>query len=52
MASLFSIVILCRLTSVPTAVLRLFNRFGIVAGQDIATAALRLGLVAIAYVHT
>jgi O-antigen/teichoic acid export membrane protein len=49
MASLFSIVILCRLTSVPTAVLRLFNRFGIVAGQDIATAALRLGLVAIAY---
>jgi O-antigen/teichoic acid export membrane protein len=49
MASLFSIVILFRATSMPTAVLRLYNRFGIVAAQDVATAAVRLLFVAIAY---
>ncbi len=50
MASLFSIVILFRATSMPTAVLRLYNRFGIVAAQDVATSAVRLLLVGVAYV--
>lgn len=48
MASLFSVVILFRVTSMPTAVLRLFNRFAVFAWQEVATAALRLLLVAVA----
>jgi O-antigen/teichoic acid export membrane protein len=50
MAGLFSIVILFRMSSMPIAVMRLFNRFGLDAALDIASAALRLLLVAIAYV--
>jgi O-antigen/teichoic acid export membrane protein len=50
MASLFSVVILFRISSMPTAVLRLFDRFGIVAWQQVAVAALRLMLTAVAYV--
>jgi O-antigen/teichoic acid export membrane protein len=50
MASLFSVVILFRISSMPTAVLRLFDRFGIVAWQQVAVAALRLLLTAVAYV--
>jgi O-antigen/teichoic acid export membrane protein len=49
MTSLFSVVILFRISSMPTAVLRLFDRFGIVAWQQIATAALRLLLTAVAF---
>lgn len=49
MAGLFSISILFRTSSMPTAVLRLFNRFGLDAVQDVATNAVRVLLVAIAY---
>jgi O-antigen/teichoic acid export membrane protein len=49
MASLFSVVILFRISSMPTAVLRLFNRFEVVAWQQVLTAALRLVLTAAAY---
>ena len=49
MAGLFSVVVLFRISSMPTAVLRLFDRFGVVAWQQVATAALRLLLTAVAY---
>lgn len=49
MAGLFSLSILFRTSSMPTAVLRLFNRFGLDAAQDVATGAVRVLLVAIAY---
>jgi O-antigen/teichoic acid export membrane protein len=49
MACLFSLSILFRTSSMPTAVLRLFNRFGLDAAQDVATNAARVLLVAIAY---
>ncbi|MGH6921821.1 MAG: lipopolysaccharide biosynthesis protein [Geminicoccaceae bacterium] len=49
MAGLFSISILFRTSSMPTAVLRLFNRFGLDAVQDVVTNAVRVLLVAIAY---
>jgi O-antigen/teichoic acid export membrane protein len=50
MAGLFSLSILFRTSSMPTAVLRLFNRFGLDAVQDVATNAVRVLLVASAYV--
>jgi O-antigen/teichoic acid export membrane protein len=49
MAGLFSASILFRTSSMPTAVLRLFNRFGLNAAQDVATNAVRVLLVAVAY---
>ena len=49
MAGLFSLSILFRTSSMPTAVLRLFNRFGLDAVQDVATNAVRVLLVAAAY---
>jgi O-antigen/teichoic acid export membrane protein len=49
MASLFSLVILFRTSSMPVAVLRLFNRFGLDAAQDIISAIVRVLFVAIAY---
>jgi O-antigen/teichoic acid export membrane protein len=49
MAGLFSLSILFRTSSMPTAVLRLFDRFGLNAVQDVATTAVRVLLVAIAY---
>lgn len=49
MAGVFSLSILFRMSSMPTAVLRLFNRFGLDAVQDIVTNSLRVLLVAIAY---
>jgi O-antigen/teichoic acid export membrane protein len=49
MAGLFSLSILFRTSSMPTAVLRLFNRFGLDALQDVATNAVRVLLVGIAY---
>ena len=49
MAGLFSLSILFRTSSMPTTVLRLFNRFGLDAVQDVATSAVRVLLVAIAY---
>jgi len=49
MAGLFSLSIVFRTSSMPQAVLRLFNRFGLDAVQDVATNAVRVVLVAIAY---
>ena len=49
MAGLFSLSILFRTSSMPTAVLRLFDRFGLDAAQDVATGAVRVLLVGIAY---
>jgi O-antigen/teichoic acid export membrane protein len=49
MAGIFSLTILFRTSSMPTAVLRLFNRFGLDAAQDIVAGVLRVVLVAIAY---
>jgi O-antigen/teichoic acid export membrane protein len=49
MAGLFSLSILFRTSSMPTTVLRLFNRFGLDALQDVATNAVRVLLVGIAY---
>jgi O-antigen/teichoic acid export membrane protein len=49
MAGLFSLSILFRTSSMPTAVLRLFNRFGLDAVQDVSTNAARVLLVGIAY---
>ncbi|HYZ26632.1 MAG TPA: oligosaccharide flippase family protein, partial [Geminicoccaceae bacterium] len=49
MAGLFSLSILFRTSSMPQAVLRLFNRFGLDAGQDVVVGIVRVLLVAIAY---
>jgi O-antigen/teichoic acid export membrane protein len=49
MAGLFSLSIIFRTSSMPQAVLRLFNRFWLDAAQDIATGLVRVLLVAIAY---
>ncbi|MEM7024923.1 MAG: oligosaccharide flippase family protein, partial [Pseudomonadota bacterium] len=49
MASLFSLTIMFRMTTLPIAVLRLFNRFGLDAAEEVLTAALRLLLVFLAY---
>ncbi len=49
MAGVFSLCILFRMSSMPTAVLRLFNRFGIDAFQDIFSGVVRVALVAVAY---
>jgi O-antigen/teichoic acid export membrane protein len=49
MACLFSISILFRWSSMPTAVLRLFNRFGVEAFQEVFSGVVRVLLVAIAY---
>jgi O-antigen/teichoic acid export membrane protein len=50
MAGVFSLAILFRTSSMPTAVLRLFNRFGLDAAQDVVAGVVRVLLVAIAYV--
>jgi O-antigen/teichoic acid export membrane protein len=49
MAGLFSVSILFRTSSMPTAALRLFNHFGLDAVQDVATNVVRVLLVGIAY---
>ena len=49
MAGLFSLCLLFRTSSMPQAVLRLFNRFGLDAGPDVVVGILRVLLVAIAY---
>jgi O-antigen/teichoic acid export membrane protein len=49
MAGLFSVSILFRTSSMPTAALRLFNHFGLDAAQDVATNVVRVLLVGIAY---
>jgi O-antigen/teichoic acid export membrane protein len=49
MAGLFSLSILFRTSSMPQAVLRLFNRFGLDAGPDVVVGIVRVLLVAIAY---
>lgn len=49
-ALLFSLGIFLRLTSSPTAVLRLFDRFDLLALQQVAAAALRAACVVIIYV--
>ena len=49
LACLYSLVMLLRLSATWTGVLRLFNHFGLIALQQTLTAALRLGLVVIAF---
>jgi O-antigen/teichoic acid export membrane protein len=49
MASVYSLSLLFKLAATPTAVLRLFDRFPVFAGLEVATAAARAALFAIAF---
>ena len=49
MGIVYSLTIMARLSSTPTAVMRLFDRFSILAFQHVLTAGLRLSLVTIAF---
>ena len=49
MAGIFSLVLVCHLSATPTAVLRLFDRFAVFAGLEIAMAAARAAACAIAF---
>lgn len=49
MAMVYSVSIVFQITGVPTAVLRLFDRFHLVAVQDTVSAALKLAAVTVAY---
>jgi O-antigen/teichoic acid export membrane protein len=49
MASIYSLSLLFKLAATPTAVLRLFDRFPVFAGLEVATAAARAALFAIAF---
>jgi O-antigen/teichoic acid export membrane protein len=49
MASVYSLSLLFKLAATPTAVLRLFDRFPVFAGLEVATAAARAGLFALAF---
>jgi O-antigen/teichoic acid export membrane protein len=49
MTTVYSICLLFQLAATPTAVLRLFDRFGIFAGLDVAVAAVRVALFALAF---
>lgn len=51
-ARLYCLAILVNVTGVPTGILRLFNRFGVIAAQQIGIAALRLAAIAGASVLT
>jgi O-antigen/teichoic acid export membrane protein len=49
MATVYSVSLLFQLAATPTAVLRLFDRFGVFAGLEVAAAAGRVALFAIAF---
>jgi O-antigen/teichoic acid export membrane protein len=49
MATVYSLSLLFQLAATPTAVLRLFDRFGVFAGLEVAAAAGRVALFAIAF---
>ena len=49
MAAVYSVSLLFQLAATPTAVLRLFDRFAVFAGLEVATAAARVVLFAIAF---
>jgi O-antigen/teichoic acid export membrane protein len=48
MASIYSLILVCHVSATPIAVLRLFDRFAVFAGLEIATAAARAVVCAIA----
>ena len=49
MAGVYSLVLVCHVSATPIAVLRLFDRFAVFAGLEIATAAARVVVCAIAF---
>lgn len=49
MAGIYSLVLLCHLSATPTAVLRLFDRFAVFAGLEIAAAGARVVVCAMAF---
>lgn len=48
-ASLYCVVLIMKMTSTPTAILRLFDRYGVFAYSQMAAASARLALVALAW---
>jgi O-antigen/teichoic acid export membrane protein len=49
MAGVYSLILICHISATPIAVLRLFDRFVVFAGLEIATAAARVVVCAIAF---
>ena len=49
MAGVYSLILVCHVSATPIAVLRLFDRFAVFAGLEIATAAARVVVCAVAF---